>query len=107
MAERVINIGPENKPNQATSAKGFISLLKGFTKTCPKAQTADPIIVNDTPRNLPSKFGDPVKIYTPIKAIAIPIKALIVGFSLSIKYANKTPKGTSVWTSNTAAEASI
>ena len=63
IAERVINIGPENKPNQATNAKGFISLLKGFTKTCPKAQTADPIIVNDTPRNLPSKFGDPVKIY--------------------------------------------
>ncbi len=54
IAESPINIGPENKPNQATSANGFISLLNGFTKTCPKAQTPDPIIVNDTPRTLPS-----------------------------------------------------
>ncbi len=37
----------------------------------------------------------------------IPIKALIVGFSLSIKYAKITPNGTSVWTIKTAAEASI
>ena len=65
IAESPINIGPENKPNQATSANGFISLLNGFTKTCPNAQTPDPIIVNDTPRTLPSKLGDPVKIYTP------------------------------------------
>ena len=37
----------------------------------------------------------------------IPIKALKVGFSLSIKYAKITPKGTSVCTSKTAAEASM
>ena len=55
-------MGPENKPNQATSANGFISLLKGFTKTCPKAHTPDPIITKLTPMNLPSKFGEPVKI---------------------------------------------
>ena len=61
-----------------------------------KAAGDEPIIVNDIPRNLPSKFGDPVKIYTPTNAIDIPIKALTVGFSLSIKYAKITPKGTSV-----------
>ena len=37
----------------------------------------------------------------------IPIKLLKVGFSLSKKYANKTPKGTSVCTKRTAADASI
>ena len=46
--------------------------------------------------NLPSKLGDPVKIYTPIKAIVIPTRLRIVGFSLSKKKANITPKGTSV-----------
>ena len=60
-------------------------MLKGFTKTCPKAHTPDPIITKLTPMNLPSKFGEPVKIYTPINAIRIPIKALNVGFSLSMK----------------------
>ena len=85
IAESPINIGPENKPNQATSANGFISLLNGFTKTCPRAQTPDPIITKVTPKNFPSKLGDPVKIYTPINAIAIPIRAFTVGFSLSIK----------------------
>ena len=55
-------------------------MLKGFTKTCPKAHTPDPIITKLTPMNLPSKFGEPVKIYTPINAIPIPIKALNVGF---------------------------
>ena len=37
----------------------------------------------------------------------IPNKALTVGFSLSIKYAKITPKGTSIWTKRTAADASI
>ena len=70
--------------------------------TAPKAELvtpvpkAEPIITKLSPINLPSKFGEPVSIYTPTNAIAIPIKALTVGFSLSIKYANKTPKGTSV-----------
>ena len=67
----------------------------------------EPKIVNEIPTNFPSKLGDPVKIYTPTKATLIPTKALMVGFSLSMKYAKITPKGTSVWTSNTAAEASI
>ena len=80
-----------------------------------KAQTINKYLGNDYKvmasvghiRDLPSKDGEPVKIYTPIKAINIPIKLLIVGFSLSIKYANKTPNGTSVCTNKTAAEASI
>ena len=59
------------------------------------------------PINFPSKLGDPVNIYTPTKATLIPNKALRVGFSLSMKYAKITPNGTSVWTNNTAAEASI
>ena len=102
-----INIGPEKRANHATNVKGFNSLLKGLTKTWPNAQIPDPNIVSKIPKNLPSKLGEPVKIYTPIKAINIPIKLLIVGFSLSIKYANKTPNGTSVCTNKTAAEASI
>ena len=102
-----INIGPEKTASHATNVKGFNSLLKGLTKTWPNAQIPDPNIVRKIPKNLPSKLGEPVKIYTPIKAINIPIKLLIVGFSLSIKYANKTPNGTSVCTNKTAAEASI
>ena len=37
IADSITNIGPENKANQATNAKGFISLLKGLTITCPRA----------------------------------------------------------------------
>ena len=62
IAERAISIGPEKKAIHATRAKGFISLLKGFTKTCPKAHMPDPIITKATPINLPSKLGEPVKI---------------------------------------------
>ena len=83
MADRPINIGPENKPNQATSVNGFISLLKGFTKTCPNAQIAEPKITKVTPMNLSFRFGEPVKINTPTNAIVIPIKLLTVGFSLA------------------------
>ena len=60
--ERKINIGPENKANQATSANGFISLLKGLIKTCPYAQTPEPAIVRLIPNIFPSKLGEPVKI---------------------------------------------
>ena len=102
-----IKIGPEKNANHATSARGFISLLKGLTITCPSAQIAEPRIVKAIPINFPSKFGEPVKIYTPTKATLIPTNALIVGISLSIKYAKITPKGTSVCTSNTAADASM
>ena len=42
-------------------------------------------IVKEIPKNFPSKFGDPVKIYTPINAIKIPTTDLIVGFSFSKK----------------------
>ena len=60
--ESIIKIGPEKNANQATKAKGFISLLKGLTITCPRAHTADPKIVRPIPKNFPSKLGDPVKI---------------------------------------------
>ena len=80
-----ISVGPEKNASQATKANGLIFLLNGFTITWPSAQIADPKIVNKIPKNFPSKFGEPVKIYTPIKAIKIPIRDLIVGFSLSKK----------------------
>ena len=80
--DKKINIGPENIASHATSVRGLISLLNGLTKTCPKAQIADPNIVRNIPKNFPSKLGEPVKMYTPTNAIAIPIKLLIVGFSL-------------------------
>ena len=60
--EIAISIGPENKASQATRANGFISLLNGFTKTCPKAQIAAPVTVKAAPINLPSKLGEPIKI---------------------------------------------
>ena len=60
-AEKNIKIGPENKANQATRAKGFIALLSGLTTTWPRAHVAEPIIVSVIPINFPSKFGDPVK----------------------------------------------
>ena len=102
-----IKVGPENNASHATRAKGLISLLKGFTITWPSAHIAEPKIVRAIPNIFPSKLGDPVKIYTPINATPIPIKALKVGFSFNIKKAKITPKGTSVCTNNTAADASI
>ena len=62
IADSIIKIGPENNASQATNAKGFISLLKGLTRTCPRAHIADPKIVSAIPINFPSKLGDPVKI---------------------------------------------
>ena len=59
---KAINIGPENKANQATRAIGFTSLLNGLTKTCPKAQILAPVTTKAAPINLPSKLGEPVKI---------------------------------------------
>jgi len=47
-------------------------------------------------RALQLSLGAPVFIEIPKNAILIPIKLLIVGFSLSIKYANITPKITSI-----------
>ena len=58
IADNNIKIGPENNAIQATNAKGFISLLKGFTITCPRAQIAEPNIVNPIPIIFPSKFGE-------------------------------------------------
>ncbi len=80
MDDKKINIGPENIANHATSVSGLISLLKGFTNTCPNAQIADPNIVRNIPKNFPSKLGEPVRMYTPTNATAIPIKLLIVVF---------------------------
>ena len=61
IAEINIKIGPENNANQATKAKGLISLLSGLTTTWPSAHIADPKIVRPIPINFPSKLGDPVK----------------------------------------------
>ena len=61
IAEINIKIGPENKANQATKARGLISLLSGLTTTWPSAHIADPKIVRPIPINFPSKLGDPVK----------------------------------------------
>ena len=61
-AEIKIKVGPENNASHATKAKGLISLLNGLTKTCPRAQVAEPMIVSPIPINLPSKLGDPVNI---------------------------------------------
>ena len=75
-----IKIGPEKSASHATKVKGFNSLLKGLTKTWPNAQIPDPNIVRKIPMNLPSKDVEPVKIYTPIKAIIFLLNFLLLVF---------------------------
>ena len=55
-----------------------------------------------TPINFPSKFGFPLSIAIPKKAIINPIMFLSGTFSPSKKYAIKIPNGISAWTKRVA-----
>ena len=101
------NIGPEKTHNQVIKANAPIFLLNGFAITAPSAQVNDPDKTSITPIYFPSRFGAPVKIYTPIKAIIKPTMFFIVGISFNKKNAIIIPKGTSSITRRTAEEASI
>ena len=65
--------GPAITPNQAVKANPPISLLIGFARTWANDQINVPDKSINTPIILPSKFGLPVKIITPMNAIIIPI----------------------------------
>ena len=78
-------MGPENTHNQVINANAPIFLLSGFAITAPSDHVNAPDNINKTPTYLPSRFGAPVKIKTPIKAITSPTIFFKVGISFNKK----------------------